>query len=403
MAKEVCVYFQVHQPNRLKKYTFFDIGNDHFYEDDHLNKEILFKVSEKCYLPANDMLFKQIEKYDGKLKIAYSLSGTLIEQFEHCHPRVLNSFRRLANTGCVEFLAETYYHSLAFVFSEEEFIYQVKKHQEKIEEYFGVTPQVFRNTELIYNNALAKYLDTQGYKAILTEGIETKLKGRTPNQVYKAPDTSRVKLLLRNYELSDDIAFRFSDKNWSGYPLTGEKFSEKVLAESGNCVNLFMDYESIGEHQWSDSGIFEFWPEFFEKFIKKGGVFKTPSEAIRRRVAREEYNTKHFISWADNERDLSAWRGNTMQKEALEKVYGLQKYLKKSKNDDLWHIWRKLQTSDHFYYLSTKHENDGDVHQYFSPYNSPYDAYIYFMNALADLEISLEKEGIEINNRKHKS
>ena len=400
MAKEVCIYFQAHQPNRLKPYSFFDIGNDHFYEDDQMNRDILFKVSEKCYLPANDMLYHQIMKHKGKLKICYSLTGTLIEQFEHCHPRVLNSFKRLADTGCVEFLSETYYHSLSFLHSEEEFLYQIKKHKEKIEEYFGVSPTVFRNTELIYNNDLAKFLEDLNYKAVLTEGVDNKLNGRTPNDIYKAPNASKIKLLLKNYKLSDDVAFRFSDQNWSDYPLTGHKFSNKVLAEPGLCVNLFMDYETIGEHQWADSGIFDFWPQFFDEFIEAGGVFKTPSEVINRRSAKEVYDIhKEFISWADTERDLSAWNGNNLQKESIDKVYGLEKFLKQCDNEDLWHVWRKLQTSDHFYYLSTKHENDGAVHQYFSPYNSPYDGYIYFMNALSDLEVSLEKEGIEVINR----
>ena len=398
MAKQVCLYFQVHQPNRLKNYTFFDIGHEHFYENDVLNKEIVYKVSEKCYLPANQMLFDAIEKHKGKLKVTYSLSGTLIEQLEYFHPRVLGSFKRLARTGCVEFLAETYYHSLAFVYSKDEFVAQLKKHEEKIYEHFEVRPKIFRNTELIYDNALASFVQKRGYKGILTEGTDAHLNKKHPNQIFKIPGDNDIKVMLKNYKLSDDIAFRFEDKNWSGYPLTGSKFSDSVFNEKGDCVNLFMDYETIGEHHWHGSGIFDFWKNFIDDFIDRGGVFKSCSEAIARRKPKQVYNVKEFISWADTDRDLSAWRSNSMQAEALHKIYGLEKYLKQVDDKDLWHIWRKLQTSDHFYYMSTKGADDGSVHSYFSPYNSPYDAYIYFMNVLTDLGVSLEKKGIEVIN-----
>jgi alpha-amylase len=399
MANQVCIYFQAHQPNRLKPYSFFEIGNDHFYEDDAMNKEILFKVSEKCYLAANQMFFELIEKHKGKFKLSYSLSGTLIEQLEYFHPRVLGSFKRLADTGCVEFLAETYYHSLAFTFSEEEFAAQVKKHEEKIYYHFEQKPKVFRNTELIYNNDLAAWAQKMGYKAILTEGVDLPLKGRHPNQPFKAPNADNMRILLKNYRLSDDIAFRFEDKNWQHYPLTPQKYCALLAQERGDCVNLFMDYETIGEHHWQGSGIFDFWRGFVDNFIATNGEFKWCSELVTRKKSIQTYDIhKKFISWADTERDLSAWNQNNMQIEALDKVYGLEKYLKLCDDKDLWHIWRKLQTSDHFYYMSTKHSNDGAVHSYFSPYSSPYDAYIYFMNALTDLEITLEKKGVEVIN-----
>ena len=398
MANQICLYFQAHQPNRLKQYTFFDIGHDHFYENDAMNKDILFKVAEKCYLPANHMLFHAIQRHKGKLKVCYSLSGTLIEQLEYFHPRVLGTFKRLADTGCVEFLAETYYHSLSAVYSHEEFAAQVKKHEDKIYEHFGVRPKVLRNTELIYNNDLAAFAETMGYKAILAEGTDRHLKGRHPNQLFKAPNAENIKVLLKNYKLSDDIAFRFQNQHWSEYPLTSQKFTRWVKEERGDCVNLFMDYETIGEHHWHGSGIFDFWNGFIDNFIAEGGSFKTCSELLLRKKAKQTYDVhQEFISWADTERDLSAWNQNNMQNEALDKVYGLEKYLKECDDKDLWHIWRKLQTSDHFYYMSTKHANDGAVHSYFSPYSSPYDAYIYFMNALTDLEITLEKKGVEIN------
>lgn len=398
MAKQVCLYFQAHQPNRLKPYSFFDIGHTHFYEDDALNKEVLFKVGEKCYLPANQMLFEAIEKHKGELKITYSLSGTLIEQFEYFHPRVLGSFKRLAETGCVEFLAETYYHSLSSVFSKKEFKEQVEKHAKKVYELFGVKPKVLRNTELVYNNDLVLFAQEMGYKAVLTEGTDRHLKGRHPNQVYKTPNSEDMKVLLKNYRLSDDIAFRFEDQNWSGYPLTGQKFTDSIFSEKGDCVNLFMDYETIGEHHWHGSGIFDFWKGFIDDFIDRGGKFKTCSEAARKKPKQTYDVDKEYISWADTERDLSAWQQNSMQREALDKVYGLEKYIIEVNDVDLWHVWRKLQTSDHFYYMSTKGANDGSVHSYFSPYNSPYDAYIYFMNVLTDLEVSLGKKGVDVVN-----
>jgi alpha-amylase len=399
MANQVCIYFQAHQPNRLKHYTFFEIGHDHFYENDAMNKEILFKVSEKCYLAANQMFYELIVKHKGKLKLNYSLSGTLIEQLEYFHPRVLGSFKRLAQTGCVDFLAETYYHSLAFVYSKEEFLAQVKKHEEKIYELFEQKPKVFRNTELIFNNELAAFVEDLGYKAILTEGTDKHLKGRNPNQLFKVPNAENIKILCKNYKLSDDIAFRFSDKNWKEYPLTPKKYCDWIKEAKGECVNLFMDYETIGEHHWAGSGIFEFWRGFVNEFIEAGGEFKTCNELVARKKAKQTYDVhQNYISWADTERDLSAWKQNNLQNEALDKVYGLEKYLKICEDKDLLHVWRKLQTSDHFYYMSTKHANDGAVHSYFSPYSSPYDAYIYFMNALTDLEISLEKKGIEVSN-----
>lgn len=396
MANQVCLYFQVHQPNRLKHYSFFEIGKDHFYENDDLNKEILFKVSEKCYLPANDMLYDLIQQGKGKFKVSFSLSGTLMEQFEYFHPRVLASFRRLVDTGCVEILAETYYHSLAGVFSKTEFKSQIKKHRDKVVELFGVEPVTFRNTELIYNNELGQYIEDLGYETVLTEGVLDKLAGKHPNQVFKVPNSKSIKVLTRNLKLTDDIAYRFTNQAWEHYPLDEKKYVQWVKDEPGELVNLFMDYETIGEHNWADSGIFHFWWSFVNEFINSGGSFILPQEAKpKKNVPLYDVHEK-YISWADTEKDLSAWKENYMQVEALDKVYGLEKYLVQCDDKDLWHIWRKLQTSDHFYYMSTKQSNDGAVHSYFSPYATPYDAYIYFMNALTDLEVTLEKKGVEI-------
>lgn len=391
---DVCIYFQAHQPNRLKPYTFFEIGNDHFYEDDKLNNEIIHKVAEKCYLPANQLMLELIKKHKGKFKISYSLSGVFIEQLEHHRQDVLDSFKKLADTGCVEFLSETYYHSLAYNYSKDEFKRQVKLHDEKILKHFGQKPKVFRNTELIYFNDLAAYVEKLGFKGILSEGVDWYLNGRTPNALYKAPNADKIKILLKNYKLSDDIAFRFSNQNWSEYPLTAEKYAGWLADSKGSTVNLFLDYETIGEHHWADSGIFDFWAKLPEAALKQGIKFKTASETVKTHKVVDTYDVHAPISWADSERDLTAWVGNTMQTEALDKIYGLEKAVKQSKNKDLMHIWSKLQTSDHYYYMCTKFFNDGAVHDYFSPYTSPYDGYIYFMNALSDLEITLEKEGI---------
>ena len=386
----ICLYFQVHQPNRLKEYSFFDLGHDHFYENDQLNGEIINKVSEKCYLPTNKMMLELIRKHKGKFKIAFSLSGVFIEQLEYHRPDVLQSFIDLARTGCVEFLGETYYHSLSFFFSKKEFRRQVLLHRAKIHQHFGQKPKVFRNTELSYNNEMAAFVEKMGYKGIITEGVDWHLNGRSPNYPYRAPNAEKIKVILRNHELSDDLGFRFSDPKWLEYPLTAEKFAGWLAESKGDVVNLFMDYESIGEHQWADTGIFDFFRALPEKVLANPSLsFVTPTTLVEKFKSKSVYDIHNPISWADQERNLSAWDGNNMQKEALKKVYELEKLVKTSRNMDLVHVWAKLQTSDHFYYLSTKGSTDGKVHKYFSPYKSPYDGYIYYMNALSDLEITL--------------
>lgn len=385
----VCFYFQVHQPYRIPTYTFFDIGMEHGYEDTEKNRAILNKVSEKCYLPANRKILDLIRQHNGKFRVSYSLSGTIIEQMEQYRPDVLQSFIDLANTGCVEFLAETYHHSLSYLYSKEEFERQINLHQKKIEQYFNQSPKVFRNTELIYNNEIAAYAEKMGYKGIICEGVDHLLGGGSPNFVYQPAATENIKCLLKNYKLSDDIAFRFSDKGWSEFPLTADKFSHWVhqVANNGEVINLFMDYETFGEHQWESTGIFNFLDHLPEAIMRHPDFdFKTPSEVIERYEPRGVYDAHHLTSWADSERDLSAWRSNAMQHEALEKIYALEKNVKSLNRADVLDQWSKLLTSDHFYYMCTKYWADGDVHKYFSPYESPYEAYIYFMNALSDLE-----------------
>ena len=391
----VCFYFQVHQPFRLKRYSFFDIGQDHYYEDSEKNRAILDKVSDKCYLKTNQRMLDLIRRHEGRFRISYSLSGVFIEQCENYRPDVLQSFIELAKTGCVEFISETYYHSLSFLFSKKEFKRQIQEHDEKIKQYFGQTPAVFRNTELIYNNELAACMEKMGYKGILCEGVDRLLGHRSPNFVYQPAGTRKIKALLKNYRLSDDIAFRFSDRNWADFPLTADKFAGWVhkVAGNGEVINLFMDYETFGEHQWESTGIFEFLDFLPGEIMKHPDFdFKTPSEVLASYPARGEYDAHDFISWADIERDLSAWKSNSMQEEALNKVFSFEKRVMAVGNQDLTDTWGKLQTSDHFYYMCTKFWSDGDVHKYFSPYDSPYDAYIYYMNVLSDFELSLKEE-----------
>lgn len=388
---DVCLYFQVHQPNRLVPYDFFRIGEHAYYEDDGLNASILSKVAEKCYLPANRMFKRLIEESEGRFRMAMSISGTVIEQMQHHRPDVLESFQELVSTGGVELLAETYYHSLSFVHSTREFERQVEMHLDKLEEVFQVRPRVFRNTELIYNNAIAAQVETMGFDGVIAEGVEWTLNGNSPNFLYRAPTTARIKTLLRNIGLSDDLGFRFSDKSWSEWPITPEKFAGWVMDSPGDVVNLFLDYESIGEHQWEDTGVFDFWEKLPEAVVDAGSQFVTPTEAVEVYRAAREYDCHFITSWADAERDLSAWMGNVMQQEAIAKVHRLEQEILAVKDDDLTHTWAKMQTSDHFYWMSTKGGSDGNVHSYFSPYPSPYDAYIYFMNVLADLQIRLKR------------
>jgi len=387
----ICFYFQVHQPYRLKKYRVFDIGQHHNYFDEQKNKEILKKVATKCYFPANKVILNLLKEHP-ELKVSYSFSGIVLEQLEKYSPKALNLFQKIVNTGQVEILDETYHHSLAFLYSKKEFEEQIKMHTKKIKQLFGQKPKVFRNTELIYNNQLAKHIEKLGYKAILAEGWDHYLQWRSPNFVYQPPKTKRIKLLLKNYKLSDDIAFRFSDKNWKEHPLTAEKYAHWInqTNKNGEIVNLFMDYETFGEHQWADTGIFRFLASL-PKYLLRFNNFVTPSEAIKRLKPKDTINIPHLLSWADTERDVSAWSGNRMQQSALKNLYQLQRQIKRKNNKQILNDWRQLQTSDHFYYMCTKFFNDGDVHKYFNPYDSPYDCFIAFMNIINDLKTRIKK------------
>lgn len=389
----VCFYFQVHQPFRIKDYRIFDIGRDSEYfndssERDTNNEKIIKKVSQKSYLPTNAVLLELLKKHP-EFKVSFSLSGTFLDQVEKYAPETLRSFQDLADTGRVEFLSETYHHSLAFLYSRAEWRRQVELHARKIEKLFGVRPTVLRNTELIYNNDVAQEAEAMGYKAVLAEGADHILGWRSPNFLYRPSGTRNIKLLLKNYRLSDDIAFRFSSKEWSEYPLTAEKFASWVReAGEGDVINLFMDFETFGEHQWEDTGIFDFLRHLPAEVLRSGdNDFVTVSEAAARFEPVASLDIPHFISWADTERDLSAWLGNPIQHDAIACIYRMESDVLATKQEAIIEDWRKLQTSDHFYYMCTKWFSDGDVHKYFSPYESPYQAFIAYMNAVHDLNV----------------
>ena len=388
----VCFYFQVHQPYRLRRFSIFDRGANYF--DDDLNRKTVQKIATKCYLPANAVLHELIQRFDGRFRVAFSLTGVVIEQFQRYAPEVLSSFQRLAESGAVEFLAETYYHSLSFLYSRTELAEQVRMHSELINKLFGQTPTVFRNTELIYNNELARVAAEMGYKVVLCEGADHVLGVRAPSFLYTPPDLPDVKLLLKNYRLSDDIAFRFSNQGWAEFPLTAEKFANWIHQVNGNghVVNLFMDYETFGEHQWAETGIFEFLRHLPDAVFRlPGNDFKTPGQCAECYAPSGEYDVPHMISWADVERDLSAWLGNAMQSNALHELYRLEPLVKQTGDEALLADWRRLQSSDHFYYMCTKYFADGTVHKYFNPYDTPYDSFINFMNVLDNLRGRLDQ------------
>ena len=388
MKKSVCLYFQVHQPTRLRLYRFFDIGKDSHYYDDFADRTILKRVAQKCYLPMNQLLLDVIKQQKGAFKVAFSLSGSVLEQFERYAPEVIDSFRALADTGCVEFLAETYYHSLASLASEAEFSHQVLKHKAQVEQLFGQTPKVFRNTELIYSDSIGKQVYQLGFKTMLTEGARHIMGWKSPDYVYSCAEQPKLKLLLRNYSLSDDIAFRFSNKSWKDWPLTAEKYLSWLKQSEGEIINLFMDYETFGEHQAASSGIFDFM-RYLPEAITQDGTFEfvTPSQAARKHKAVAPIDVPQTISWADEERDVTAWLGNELQQDAFNKLYAQTEKLSILNNPTLWDDFGHLQESDHFYYMCTKFFSDGEVHKYFNPYDTPYEAFINYMNVLSDFII----------------
>ncbi len=399
----IVLYLHVHQPLRIRKYSIFDTAENHDYfdeadrESDRNNEKILRKVADKSYRPMNALLETLLHRHPD-FRVSLSITGTFIEQAEKWAPDVLDSFKRLVATGQVDIVSETYYHSLAFFYSRAEFERQVDMHTEKIKELFGIVPSVFRNTELSYNNELAQWAEGYGYKGILAEGWDPVLEWRSPNHMYRPAGTSNISLLLKNYRLSDDLAFRFSNRAWQQWPLSADTYSEWANASitDSSLINLFMDYETFGEHQWADTGIFSFFESFVGKWLENPeNTFYTTSEAIVAHPPVSEISMPHTVTWADAERDLTAWIGNNMQQEALRHLYALEESILRTDDIELIGDWRKLQTSDHAYYMCTKWFTDGDVHAYFSPYDSPYDAFLYFMNALRDIRYRL------MENRKH--
>lgn len=393
--KTLCLYFQVHQPVRLRKYHFFDIGKNCDYYDDFANRTITRKVAERCYLPANRIMLDLIRKYGKNFKISFSISGMAVEQFRLYAPEVIDSFKELASTGCVEFLAETYSHSLASLVDENEFKKQVKLHADLMKDLFGEKPVTFRNTELIYSDEIGDMVARMGYKTMLTEGAKHVLGWKSPNYVYTNAINPKLKLLLKNFRLSDDIAFRFSDRGWGEWPLTADKYSAwlNAVGEDEEIVNLFMDYETLGEHQGADTGIFDFFASLPEKILATGNFeFLTPKEAAAKHQPIAPLHVPFPISWADEERDLSAWLGNELQNEAFEELYKLKNRVNALKNGALAHDFECLQASDHFYYMCTKMFSDGAIHQYFTPYDTPYEAFINYMNVLSDFMVRVDNE-----------
>ncbi len=391
--KAICLYFQVHQPFRLRRYRFFEMGHEHYYYDDFMNESILRKISSDCYLPANRILLDLIRKHKGKFRVTFSLSGIVIDQFRLYAPEVLASFKELAETGCVEFLAETNSHSLASLMDRARFEKQISIHAEKMIEYLGYKPTSVRNTELIYSDEIGSWMADMGYKATVTEGAKHILGWKSPNFLYCNAINPKLKVLLRNYTLSDDIAFRFSNKNWSSYPLTAEKYVSwiKGLSSSSDIVNIFMDYETFGEHQKKETGIFDFLKHLPEVVIKKTPfAFMTVSEIADNFQPVAVLHVPSPISWADEERDLTAWMGNELQTAAVSKLYSLSEQVYRSGSDQILRDWGYLQSSDHFYYMSTKFFSDGAVHAYFNPYENPYQAFMNYMNVLSDFEIRLK-------------
>lgn len=400
--RAVVLYLHVHQPYRIRHYSIFDAGTSSDYfsapkDSNQSNEKIIHKVANKSYLPTNKKLLQLLERHP-EFKLSLSITGTVLEQLEEWSPKALRSFQDLVATGRVEIVAETYHHSLAFFYSLAEFEMQVEMHKQKVQHLFGQTPKVFRNTELSYNNDLATWADKAGYKGILAEGWDPVLQWRSPNFVYRSTYTDNIRLMMKNYKLSDDLAFRFGNQQWEEWPLTADKFTHWLNeTEHADVFNLFMDYETFGEHQWEETGIFDFLEHLPAKWLENdNNSFMTLSEAIDTHDAKDSVDVPHTTTWADTERDLSAWLGNPMQQQAIQALYDLQAPIIKTGDLNLIEDWRKLQTSDHFYYMCTKWFNDGDIHAYFSPYESPYEAFMNFMNAWHDIRSRLSVKGIDV-------
>lgn len=395
MKKSICIYFQIHHPERLRKYHFFDIGKKHNYFDNYANRSELEDLAETCYLPANALLLELIKKYEGKFKVAFSISGSAIDQLEMHTPEVIRSFQELAKTDCVEFLAETYSHSLASLSEDtDEFEQQVKKHVSTIKNLFGKKPVTFRNTSLIYSDKIGERVSKLGFKTMLTDGAKHVLGWKSPNFVYKNPIDENLNLLLKNSKLSDDIAMRFSETHWDEYPLTSEKYTRWIThsLQDTEVVNLFMNYDVIGYYNRAESGIFDFLRYFVKNTIENTDFqFLTPKEVVKKHEPKDVLHVPFPISWTDEERDITSWQGNELQKEAFSQLFKIQPLVKKKKNEEFSDDYSRLQASEHFFYMRTKLFSDSDYHKYVSPYDSPYEAFINYMNILSDFIDRLQK------------
>jgi alpha-amylase len=392
--RSVCFFFQVHQPYRLRTYRFFDIGDNHHYYDEYLNRSIINRVAERCYIPMNNLLIDLIKQYGEKFKVSLSITGTAIDQMQQYAPAALRSFQELVATGNVELLSETYSHTLASLKNVEAFTSLVNKHSDKIEELFGLRPTSFLNTEMIYDDEIGSTVADMGFKVMLTEGAKHILGWKSPNYLYCNAINPRLKVLLRNYRMSDDIAFRFSERKWNEWPLTADKYAQwlKDVGDNQETVNVFVDYETFGERQSSDTGIFDFMKALPAAiFHQTDFVFSTPSEVANNLQPISAIHVPQPISWADEERDMTAWLGNDLQDEAIDSLYSLSEKIKQVEDPSILRDWQYLQTSDHFYYMCTKWFTDGEVHKYFNPYPSPYEAFMNYMNILSDLMIRIDR------------
>lgn len=390
----ICLYFHVHQPFRLRTYRFFDIGDNHYYYDEFQNRTIIKRIATRCYLPANQLMMELIERHGKQFRVSFSISGSALDQLEMYAPEVLESFKALAKTGSVEFLAETYAHSLSSLRTPEEFARQVEKHSKKMEDLFGVKPKAFRNTEMIYSDTIGALVAGLGFDVMLSEGAKHVLGWKSPNFMYCNLVNPKLKVLLRNFQLSDDIAFRFSNKGWSEWPLTADKFAGWIntLDPKHEVLNLFMNYETFGERQWADTGIFDFMRALPAVVLKKTKYrFHTPAELAKKLQPVSAIQVPFPMSWADTERDLTAWLGNALQEDAFDSLYSIEQKVRHCTDPELLRDWNYLQASDHFYYMSTKWLSDGEVHKYFNPYPNPYEAYINYMNVLSDFMIRVDK------------
>jgi len=378
--KTICFYFQIHQPFRLRRYRFFDIGNNHYYLDDFQNEEIFRRIADRCYIPANQTILEMIKKSEGKFKVAFSISGTALEQMEIYSPEALDSFRELAKLDSVEFLTETYAHSLASLGDPEEFALQVKMHKEKIHSLFGVRPKVFRNTELIYSDDIAELVYKMGFNGMLTEGAKHILGWKSPNYVYASAVRPQLKLLLKNDRFSEDLSIRFSDYTWNEYPLTADKYMSWIAATAPaeEVINLFMNYEVLGSMHGAETGIFDFFKALPNYAEKNGISFSLPSELFKSQKITDVISVPYPMSWVDEEKDCSSWLGNVLQQEANRKLIEISERVRLCEDRRIRQDWIYLQSSDHLYYMNTKHYN------LFSPYDNPYDAFNNYMNVLSD-------------------